>query len=183
MLAPLPRWRHLAEKIAAGAWQGFLKGGGTAGREPWLVKCHCPQTTWLTSSRSRHGKGPAQVEDSKQGCSKPLKEWTLIVSPFGQLKVRLPCHVSVCSLDPHRYPNADRVFVTMSGTSTKPPHSANLDDLHVKYDEALTEMAITSSDIDGTATVDVRIPVKFGMCSKTGGKATAAHEVILPVAI
>ncbi|XP_060052348.1 protein FAM185A isoform X1 [Erinaceus europaeus] len=44
-----------------------------------------------------------------------LREWTLPVSPFGQLRARLPCHLSLSPLDPLTYPDGDRVLVTVSG--------------------------------------------------------------------
>lgn len=163
MLALLPRWWHLAAKIAAWEWCGLLRVGAISGRTLWAGRC--PQVSLFVTRPCFCSRGSAEPEDCKQRGSKPLKEWTLIVSPFGRLKVRLPCHVTVCPLDPHKYPHADRVFITVSGMNTNPPHGASLENLHVKYDEVLKEMAIFSDDMDSTASVDVKTPVKFGMCS------------------
>ncbi|XP_054844282.1 protein FAM185A isoform X1 [Eublepharis macularius] len=174
MLPHLPRWWQLTEKIAVGAWRGLRRQGGITGREPRSASCS--QLTFFVTSPCSHTKGPAEPEQCRQRNAKPLKEWTLVVSPFGQLKVRLPCHVTVCPLDPHEYPNADRVFVTVSGQNTH--RGADLDSVHVKYDEAQKEMAILSNDMDSTASVDVRIPVKFDLDIKTSGNGCVKIEKI-----
>ncbi|KAJ6666329.1 hypothetical protein lerEdw1_000601 [Lerista edwardsae] len=174
MLALLPRWWHLAAKMAVWEWRGLLRAGAVAGRTLWAGRC--PQMSLFVTRPCCFSRGPAEPEDCKERGSKPLKEWTLIVSPFGQLKVRLPCHVTVCPLDPHKYPDADRVFVTVSGMNTDPPHGANLENLHVNYDEVLKEMAIFSDDMDSTASVDVKTPVKFDLDIKTSGNGCVKVE-------
>ncbi|XP_066489632.1 protein FAM185A [Tiliqua scincoides] len=170
----LPRWWRLAAKTAAWEWQGLWRVRATAGRVPWAGSC--PLISLSVTRCCCWGRGPAEPEDGKQGSNKPLKEWTLVVSPFGRLKVRLPCHVTVCSLDPHQYPDADRVLVTVRGMNTASPHGADLDNLHVKYDEALKEMAIISDDVDNMASVDVRTPVKFDLDIKTSGDGCVKAE-------
>ncbi|XP_053114465.1 protein FAM185A isoform X2 [Hemicordylus capensis] len=171
----LSRWWYRAAKTTAGDWHGLLKAGGTLGRESRGGSCLQP--SFFTTSPCSLSRGSADPDESKQKSTKPLKEWTLIVNPFGQLKVRLPCHVSVCPLDPHKYPSADRVFVTMSGLNTTNPHySADLDNLCVKYDEVLKEMAVISDDLDSMASVDVRIPIKFDLDIKTSGNGCVKIE-------
>ncbi|XP_062990268.1 protein FAM185A [Elgaria multicarinata webbii] len=172
----LPRWWHLAAKTATGNRQGLLKGGGNVDPEWWGVSCH--QVSSFVTSPGRQSRGPAVSGVSRLKSNKPLKEWTLIVSPFGLLKVRLPCHVTVCPLDPHNYPEADRVFVTARGTNTNPHHGPDLDNLHVKYDEALKEMTIISDDMDSAASVDVRTPIKFDLDIKTSGNGCVKIEKI-----
>lgn len=88
-----------------------------------------------------------------------LKEWALLVSPFGRLRARLPCHLSVRPLDPLTYPDADRVLIAVSGVESGAHDPACL---QVKYDEAQKEVAIVSDTIDPQATVEVNAPLKFG---------------------
>ncbi|KAM4874601.1 protein FAM185A [Thomomys bottae] len=97
---------------------------------------------------------------------RPLKEWTLPVSPFGRLRARLPCHLAVRPLDPDAFPDADRVLVVMSGVEGG---ALGLDSLQVRYDEAQREMAIVSDTIDPRATVEVNIPLKFDLNIKSLG--------------
>nr|XP_056703320.1 protein FAM185A [Euleptes europaea] len=174
MLPQLPRWWPQVAKIAAGAWQGLLRQRGFAEREPWGA---ASQLTFVTSP-CRRSRGPAEPEKGSQKNTKPLKEWTLVVSPFGQLKVRLPCHVTVCPLDPHEFPDADRVFVTVSGQTTNPCHGADLDNVHVQYDVEQKMMTVLSDNMDNTASVDVRIPVKYDLDIKTSGDGCVKIEKI-----
>lgn len=88
-----------------------------------------------------------------------LKTWALLVSPFGRLRARLPCHLAVRPLDPLTYPDADRVLVAVSGVEGG---AQDLADLQVKYDEARKEVAIVSDTIDPQSSVEVIAPLKFG---------------------
>ncbi|XP_044533585.1 protein FAM185A [Gracilinanus agilis] len=96
----------------------------------------------------------------------PLKEWTLVVSPFGRLQARLPCDITVRPLDPFQYPNADRVLVTVSGVEGG---DLDLNSILVKYDEALKQMAILSETLDHHASVEVKVPLKFDLNIRTSG--------------
>ncbi|XP_062956537.1 protein FAM185A isoform X2 [Cynocephalus volans] len=95
-----------------------------------------------------------------------LKEWTLLVSPFGRLRAQLPCHLAVRSLDPLTYPDGDRVLVAVSGVEGG---ARGLDGLQVEYDEVLKEMAIVSDTIDPQASVEVNAPLKFDISIKSSG--------------
>nr|XP_016849669.1 PREDICTED: protein FAM185A [Anolis carolinensis] len=166
MLLPLlPRCWHLAAGIPARNWL-LTGGGGFAGQEAWSGTCQLlPRLLW-TSPGSR-SPDPSQPTEPRPETKETLKEWALAVCPFGSLKAHLPCHVTLCPLDPHKHPNGDRIFVTAKAASTKTCHPrSGLDSLKVKYDEGLKEVSIISSDVDGAASVDVRMPVKFGMCRK-----------------
>ncbi|XP_036617459.1 protein FAM185A isoform X2 [Trichosurus vulpecula] len=96
----------------------------------------------------------------------PLKEWTLVVNPFGRLQARLPCDISVRPLDPYHYPDADRVLVTVSVVEGG---SLDLDSIQVRYDEALKQMAIISDSISHQASVEVKVPMKFDLNIRTSG--------------
>lgn len=101
------------------------------------------------------------------GCARrPLREWTLVVSPFGQLRARLPCHLTLSPLDPLRYPDGDRVLVAVSGVAGGAPDPSSL---QVKYDEAQKEVTILSDTIDPHASVEVHAPLKFDLNIKSSG--------------
>ncbi|XP_015454969.1 protein FAM185A isoform X4 [Pteropus alecto] len=116
-----------------------------------------PDERWPGSDPEVSGFGPA---------GRTLKEWALLVSPFGRLRARLPCHLSVRPLDPLTYPDADRVLVAVSGVEGGAQDPARL---QVKYDEALKEVAIVSDTIDPQATVEVNAPLKFDLNIKSSG--------------
>ncbi|XP_067915840.1 protein FAM185A [Heterodontus francisci] len=92
-----------------------------------------------------------------------LKRWTLLVDPFGSLKVRLPCDVTVKPLDPHGYPAADRAFVELVSSN----QGENVDDVLVKYDKALKQMVVSSENVSGDARIDLVTPVKFDLNIRT----------------
>ncbi|XP_067420618.1 protein FAM185A isoform X2 [Emydura macquarii macquarii] len=155
MRGPCPGWWHLGVRVA-GVRRGLLSSGG-----PWRG----PRGgSW--SCTALFVTGP---QEGKKRGNKPLKEWTLIVSPFGQLEVRLPCHVTVSPLDPLRYPEADRALVRVSGVDDNLHQQMDLDCIHVKYDEALKKMTIVSDHIDSKAAVVVKTPMKFDLDIKTSG--------------
>ncbi|XP_020645688.3 protein FAM185A [Pogona vitticeps] len=161
MIALWPRcWQ-----LAAGRGHRLLKGGGQV----------CQQQVSLFVRSSSGGRSdPAQPEGSKLKSSRSVKEWSLTVSPFGLLKVQLPCHMTLCPLDPHKYPDADRVFVTARGAN----NSSSLDRFHVHYDEVLKEVMILSDDVDSATSVDVKIPVKFDLDIKMSRNGCVKVEKI-----
>ncbi|XP_062839615.1 protein FAM185A [Anolis carolinensis] len=178
MLLPLlPRCWHLAAGIPARNWL-LTGGGGFAGQEAWSGTCQLlPRLLW-TSPGSR-SPDPSQPTEPRPETKETLKEWALAVCPFGSLKAHLPCHVTLCPLDPHKHPNGDRIFVTAKAASTKTCHPrSGLDSLKVKYDEGLKEVSIISSDVDGAASVDVRMPVKFDLDIKISGNGCVKVEKI-----
>ncbi|XP_044885645.1 protein FAM185A isoform X2 [Mauremys mutica] len=165
MRAPCSGWWHLGVRVA-GVRRGLLSCGG-----PWRGTSggSWSRSALFVTDPSGGCGSPAGPEEGRTRGNKPLKEWTLIVSPFGQLKVRLPCHVTVRPLDPLRYPDADRALVTVSGVDSSLPQGVDLDRLQVKYDEALKEMTIVSDHMDSKAAVVVKTPMKFDLDIKTSG--------------
>ncbi|XP_057586655.1 protein FAM185A isoform X2 [Hippopotamus amphibius kiboko] len=112
-----------------------------------------------------YGSGGSQPEVSRSGPARQtLKEWALLVSPFGRLRTRLPCQLAVRPLDPLSYPDGDRVLVAVSGVE-----GGTLAGLQVKYDEAQKEVAIVSDVIDPQASVEVNAPLKFDLNIKSSG--------------
>uniref|UniRef100_A0A8D0CBX1 Family with sequence similarity 185 member A n=1 Tax=Salvator merianae TaxID=96440 RepID=A0A8D0CBX1_SALMN len=163
------RWWHAAEKTA-GNWHRLLNCGGFPGRASWASKCQ--QVSSFMTSPCGHSRSHGEPEERKPKNSK--LQWTLFVSPFGLLRAQLPCHITVRPLDPHKYPDADRVLVSVSGMDTSSP----LDSLHVKYDEELKAVTIVSDDMDGATSVDVRTPMKFDLDITTSGSGCVKAEKI-----
>ncbi|KAG8142678.1 hypothetical protein E2320_005885, partial [Naja naja] len=130
----LPGWCYLAGKALARSSRGLLKGKKS------------PHQVGLFTSH-------ANLQDPKT--NKLLKEWTLVVTPFGLLKARLPCHITVGPLDPHKYPDSDKVFVALKGRDSNPDSAS---DLLVNYDEARKEVMIISNlDIKTSGNGSVKI--------------------------
>ncbi|XP_033718817.1 protein FAM185A isoform X3 [Tursiops truncatus] len=112
-----------------------------------------------------YGSGGSQPDVSRSGpARRTLKEWVLLVSPFGRLRTRLPCSLAVRPLDPLTYPDGDRVLVAVSGVEGEAVAS-----LQVRYDEAQKEVAIVSDVIDPQASVEVNAPLKFDLNIKSSG--------------
>ncbi|XP_049639865.1 protein FAM185A [Suncus etruscus] len=112
------------------------------------------------------GAGEQQQRRSEAKAAGPRQEWTLPVSPFGQLRARLPCHLALRPLDPLAYPDGSRVLVAVSGASDGPGGPG---DLQVTYDEAQREVSIVSDTIHPQASVEVNVPVKFDLNIKSSG--------------
>ncbi|XP_058581306.1 protein FAM185A isoform X1 [Neofelis nebulosa] len=124
-------------------------------------------------SAREYGSGGGQRQPgSEPTVSRPglarqaLKEWALLVSPFGRLRARLPCHLAVRPLDPLTYPDGDRVLVAVRSAEGG---ARGLAGLQVKYDEALKEVTIVSDTIDPQASVEVNAPLKFDLNIKSSG--------------
>ncbi|MBN3320770.1 F185A protein, partial [Atractosteus spatula] len=99
--------------------------------------------------------------------NKPLKQWTLIVNPFSTVRVQLPCNVSVRPLDLHAFPEADRAFITVHGTSAD--QGLKLDNFHVKYYEQKRELLILSEKVNSNVSVEVTAPIKSDLHITTFG--------------
>ncbi|XP_003782850.1 protein FAM185A [Otolemur garnettii] len=140
-----------------------------------------PRTCQACQSRPHHSGGGERWLGSEAQVPLPgpahrtLREWTLLVSPFGRLRARLPCHLAVRPLDPLTYPDCDRVLISVCGVEGR---AQGLDGLQVKYDEALKEMAIVSDTIDPQASVEVNAPLKFGLNIKSSGSGCVKVENI-----
>lgn len=138
----------------------------------WVLKAvrHWPHL----AGRSRlfgTGTGERQLRSEPEGAGpsparRTLKEWSLPVSPFGQLRARLPCHLALRSLDPLAYPDGERVLVALSVAEGVPGDPGSL---QVTYDEVLKEVSIVSDTIHPRASVEVNVPVKFDLNIKSSG--------------
>uniref|UniRef100_A0A8C6XTS5 Family with sequence similarity 185 member A n=1 Tax=Naja naja TaxID=35670 RepID=A0A8C6XTS5_NAJNA len=151
----LPGWCYLAGKALARSSRGLLKGKKS------------PHQVGLFTSH-------ANLQDPKT--NKLLKEWTLVVTPFGLLKARLPCHITVGPLDPHKYPDSDKVFVALKGRDSNPDSAS---DLLVNYDEARKEVMIISSGVDvvpGPLVGDHWVRILLHLDIKTSGNGSVKIE-------
>ncbi|XP_022410176.1 protein FAM185A isoform X3 [Delphinapterus leucas] len=121
-----------------------------------------------------YGSGGSQPDVSRSGpARRTLKEWALLVSPFGRLRTRLPCSLAVRPLDPLTYPDGDHVLVAVSGVE-----GGAVASLQVRYDEAQKEVAIVSDVIDPQASVEVNAPLKFDLNIKSSGSGCVKVENI-----
>ncbi|XP_008053308.1 protein FAM185A isoform X1 [Carlito syrichta] len=165
MLSPSSGWglgclwlRQLRVWAGAGRW-----ACGTCQARPYSSS---RGERWPESEAEVPPPGPAR---------RTLKEWTLLVSPFGRLWSRLPCHLAVRPLDPLTYPDGDRVLVALCSVEGG---ALGLDSLQVEYDETLQEMAIVSDTIDPRASVEVNAPLKFDLNIKSSGSGYVKVENI-----
>ncbi|KAG9489983.1 hypothetical protein GDO78_005741 [Eleutherodactylus coqui] len=131
-----------------------------------MVSLVCRSRLWSLAAGTRRVACRRWVAQSR---NKPLKQWTLIVHPLSSLRVRLPCHVRVRPQDPLTYPDADRVFVMVSGVDRNVHRGLDLDNIEVKYDEESKQVLISSQDIDSQTCVEVTTPVRFDVNIKTMG--------------
>ncbi|XP_023666194.1 protein FAM185A isoform X1 [Paramormyrops kingsleyae] len=99
--------------------------------------------------------------------NKPLKQWTFVVSPFSTVKAQLRCNISVRSLDPHSFPEANRAFITVHGTSAD--QGLKLDNFYVQYDDQNKELHILSEKVNSNVSVDLTAPIKSDLCITTSG--------------
>ncbi|XP_041965418.1 protein FAM185A [Alosa sapidissima] len=99
--------------------------------------------------------------------NQPLKQWSLEVSPFSKVNVKIRCDLSVCPLDPHAFPEADRAFISVHGTNAD--HEFKLDDLHVHYSDQSQELLIHGDKVTSNVTVELTAPIKSDLFITTSG--------------
>uniref|UniRef100_A0A8D0KF24 Family with sequence similarity 185 member A n=1 Tax=Sus scrofa TaxID=9823 RepID=A0A8D0KF24_PIG len=132
----------------------------------WAPEASVPWACGACQARM-YGSGGSKPEVSPSGPARPsLKEWALMVSPFGRLRARLPCHLAVKPLDPISHPDNNRVLVAVSGVEGAAQAVAGL---QVTYDEAQKEVIIVSDVIDPQASVEVSAPLMFDLNIKSSG--------------
>lgn len=92
--------------------------------------------------------------------NKPIKQWDVLISPFTKVRCHLSCNISIKSLDPHTFPEADRAFITVHVTD--PNQTVNVDRFHVHYDDQSNELEIFADGMDSNVTVELTAPIKCG---------------------
>ncbi|XP_037624428.1 protein FAM185A [Sebastes umbrosus] len=119
------------------------------------LRSRCP----LRSSRFFSGSGPQQEEE--------VKRWVLAVSPFSTVRAQLSCSLSVSPLDPHQFPEADRVFITVHRTDTE--QEAGLDHLQVRYEDRNQELLISGKKVHSSVKIHLTAPIKTNLFITTEG--------------
>ncbi|KAG2460384.1 F185A protein, partial [Polypterus senegalus] len=153
---------RLAQSLCRGVYREATLWKALAGVEAICSSCRWFQRSVKELSTSARFSGAAGEPH------KPLKQWTLIVNSYSTVKVQLPCNVSVRPLDPHSFPEADRAFITVNGTSAD--QGLKLDNFHVKYNEKRKELFITSEKISSNMSVEVTAPINCDLDIKTLGE-------------
>ncbi|XP_030645883.1 protein FAM185A [Chanos chanos] len=98
---------------------------------------------------------------------KPLKEWTLAVSPFTKVKCNLLCDIFVRPLDPHSFPEANRAFITVHGTNAD--QGLKLDNFYVHYEDQSNELHIVAEEVNSDVIVELTAPIKSDLLIMTRG--------------
>lgn len=124
-----------------------------------LVTSRCPLHTSRSFSISTPARSPTH-EEVKQ----PLRQWALEVSPFSTVRARLACSISICPLDPHAFPEADRAFIAVHGADTEQEETVSLDHLHVRYDDQSKELLISAEKVNSSVSIDLAAPIKSSEC-------------------
>ncbi|XP_039095012.1 protein FAM185A isoform X2 [Hyaena hyaena] len=158
MFAPCSGWGFGCLRLSQ------LRVGAGRAAGSWACRAGSAREYRADGGQRQPGSEPAV---SPPGLARqPLKEWALLVSPFGRLRARLPCHLAVRPLDPLTYPDGDRVLVAVRAAEGG---ARGLAGLRVKYDGALKEVAVVSDTIDPQASVEVNAPLKFDLNIKSSG--------------
>ncbi|XP_043083252.1 protein FAM185A [Puntigrus tetrazona] len=100
--------------------------------------------------------------------SKPIKQWELLVNPFTKVKCHLGCNISIKSLDPHAFPEANRAFISVHVTDVN--QTANVDGFYVHYDDQSNELNILAHEVDSNVTVELTAPTKCDLHIKSKDK-------------
>ncbi|XP_010755361.3 protein FAM185A [Larimichthys crocea] len=147
------------------SWSSAAQRGCVGLLRCWpLTAPGCPLRTSRLFSISVPWKCPTTREEVTQ----PLKRWALEVNPFSTVRAQLGCSISVRPLDPHAFPEADRVFIAVHGTDTE--KEVGLDHLHVQYDDHSKELLISGREVNSSLLIDLAAPVKSNLFITTEGK-------------
>ncbi|KAF0872495.1 F185A protein, partial [Crocuta crocuta] len=166
MFAPCSGWGFGCLRLSQ------LRVGAGRAAGSWACRAGSAREYRADGGQRQPGSEPAV---SPPGLARqPLKEWALLVSPFGRLRARLPCHLAVRPLDPLTYPDGDRVLVAVRAAEGG---ARGLAGLRVKYDEALKEVAVVSDTIDPQASVEVNAPLKFLNIKSSGSGCVKVQNI------
>uniref|UniRef100_A0A8C9WS77 Family with sequence similarity 185 member A n=1 Tax=Scleropages formosus TaxID=113540 RepID=A0A8C9WS77_SCLFO len=138
---------------------------GKTGRAARLLRDE-PRAPLSLAARSGSRRSSSS-SSSAQLTKEPLKQWTLVVNPFGSVRVHLRCSISVSPLDPHSFPEANRAFITVRGT--RADQGLRLDNVRVRYDERDKELLIVSENVNSSVSVDLSAPIKSDLHITTSG--------------
>ncbi|XP_036374183.1 protein FAM185A [Megalops cyprinoides] len=133
----------------------------------WRTPAVCSQSGAVHFDAVRRVSTSPYLRSSGE-LNKPLKQWTLVVHPFSTVRVRLRCNISVQPLDPHAFPEANRAFITVNGTSAD--QGLKLDNFHVEYDDQNKELLILSEKVNSNVSVELTTPIKSDLYITTLGE-------------
>ncbi|XP_073687882.1 protein FAM185A [Garra rufa] len=105
---------------------------------------------------------------SPKDLNKPIKKWELFINPFTKVNCHLGCNISIKSLDPHAFPEADRAFISVHVTDAN--QTPNVERFHVHYDDQSNELKILADEVDNNVTVELTAPIKCDLHIKTKDK-------------
>lgn len=131
---------------------------------------------WISQALRSFSDAPATTKD----LNKPIKQWELLVSPFTKVRCNLGCNISIKPLDPHTFPESDRVFITVHVTDAN--QTLNVNRFHVHYDDQTNELQILADEMDSNVTVELTAPIKCGKdlySGKENNKACIFFYIIL----
>ncbi|XP_071199735.1 protein FAM185A isoform X2 [Salvelinus alpinus] len=134
----------------------------------WWSLAACPNNLQDSSLLILKAFSTSPCSSTKKEASKPLKQWTLVVNPFSKVRVQLQCHISVRPLDPHAFPEANRAFITIHGTSAD--QAVQLDNFQVHYDDQNKELYILSEVKNSNVSVELTAPIKSDLYITTQGE-------------
>ncbi|KAJ8386941.1 hypothetical protein AAFF_G00165380 [Aldrovandia affinis] len=84
------------------------------------------------------------------------------------VRAQLRCNISVQPLDPHAFPDSNRAFITVKGTSAD--QGLKLDNFHVQYDDQNKELTILSEKVNSNVSVELTTPIKSDLYITTLGE-------------
>ncbi|KAL0968390.1 hypothetical protein UPYG_G00266250 [Umbra pygmaea] len=99
----------------------------------------------------------------------PLKQWIFDINPFSKVRVHLQCNISIRPLDPHSFPKANRVLITVQGTRTDHGIIGNF---KVHYDDQNKELFILSEKLNNNVSVELNAPIKSDLYITTQGEGS-----------
>ncbi|XP_056107019.1 protein FAM185A isoform X2 [Rhinichthys klamathensis goyatoka] len=119
---------------------------------------------WISQALRSFSDAPATTKD----LNKPIKQWELLVSPYTKVRCHLGCNISIKPLDPHNFPESDRVFITVHVIDAN--QTLNVNRFHVHYDDQSNELQILADEMDSNVTVELTAPIKCDLHIKTKDK-------------
>ncbi|XP_028815252.1 protein FAM185A isoform X3 [Denticeps clupeoides] len=103
----------------------------------------------------------------------PLQQWTLAVSPFTKVRAQLCCDLTVRPLDPHSFPEADQLFITVFGSGAE--HDLKPHHLQVHYNHTDKELII-KDNVSSHVSVHLTAPIKNDLFIETQGTGNVSIQ-------
>ena len=127
----------------------------------WWSLAACPNNLHNSSLLIQTVFSTSPCASTTKEVNKHSKQWTLVVNPFSKVQVQRQCNISIRRIDPHAFPEANRAFITIHGTSAA--QGVKLDNFQMLYDEQNKELFIMSKKVTSNVTVELTTPIKSGV--------------------